>query len=52
MSTTTGYPTYNLTAMSKEEFLQNHNSEFLSQKKENIDLPKLNSMDAWLHPFL
>ena len=30
MSTTTGNPTYNLSAMSKEEILQNHNSVMLS----------------------
>ena len=30
MSTMTGNPTYNLTAMSKEEILQNHHSVMLT----------------------
>ena len=45
----TGNPTYNLTAMSKEEILQNHHSVMLtvmlafgiSLPEEDIDLPKL-----------
>ena len=45
MSTMTGNPTYNLTAMSKEEILQNHHSVMLtfgiSHPEEDIDLPKL-----------
>ena len=45
MSTTTGNPTYNLTAMSKDEILQNHRSVMLtfgiSLLEEDIDLPKL-----------
>ena len=45
MSTMTGNPTYNLTAMSKEEILQNHHSVMLtfgiSLPEEDIDLPKL-----------
>ena len=45
MSTMTGNPTYNLTAMSKEEILQNHRSVMLtfgiSLPEEYIDLPKL-----------
>ena len=46
MSTTTWNPTYNLSAMSKEEILQNHNSiNMLSfgiyLSEEDIDLPKL-----------
>ena len=47
MSTMTGNPThmYNLTAMSKEEILQNHHSVMLtfgiSLLEEDIDLPKL-----------
>ena len=45
MSTMTGDPTYNLTAMSKEEILQNHHSVMLtfgiSLPAEDIDLPKL-----------
>ena len=45
MSTMTGNPTYNLTAMSKDEILQNHYSEMLtfgiSLPEEDIDLPKL-----------
>ena len=45
MSTMTGNPTYNLTAMSKEEVLQNHHSVMLtfgiSLPEEDIDLPKL-----------
>ena len=40
-----GNPTYNLTAMSKEEILQNHHSVMLtfgiSLPEEDIDLPKL-----------
>ena len=45
MSTMTGNPTYNLTAMSKDEILQNHHSVMLtfgiSFPEEDIDLPKL-----------
>ena len=45
MSTMTGNPTYNLTAMSKEEILQNHHSVMLtfgiSLPEEDIDLSKL-----------
>ena len=45
MSTMTGNPTYNLTAMSKDEILQNHHSAILtcriSLPEEDIDLPKL-----------
>ena len=45
MSTMTGNPTYNLTAMSKDEILQNHHSLMLtfgiSFPEEDIDLPKL-----------
>ena len=45
MSTMTGNPTYNLTAMSKEEILQNHHSAMLtfgiSLPEVDIDLPKL-----------
>ena len=45
MSTMTGNPTYNLTAMSKDESLQNHHSVMLtfgiSLPEEDIDLPKL-----------
>ena len=45
MSTMTGNPTYNLTAMSKEEILQNHHSVMLtfgiSLPADDIDLPKL-----------
>ena len=45
MSTMTGNPTYNLSAMSKEEILQNHHSVMLifgiSLPEEDIDLPKL-----------
>ena len=45
MSTMTGNPTYNLTAMSKDEILQNHRSVMLtfgiSLPEEDIDLPKL-----------
>ena len=45
MSTMTGNPTYNLTAMSKKEILQNHHSVMLtfgiSHPEEDIDLPKL-----------
>ena len=45
MSTMAGNPTYNLTAMSKEEIQQNHNSVRLtfgiSLPEEDIDLPKL-----------
>ena len=45
MSTMTGNPTYNLTAMSKDEILQNHHSVMLtfgiSLPEEDIDLPKL-----------
>ena len=44
MSTMTGNPTYNLTAMSKDEILQNHRSVMLtfgiSLPKEDIDLHK------------
>ena len=44
MSTMTGNPTYNLTAMFKEEILQNHHSVMLtfgiSLPEEDIDLPK------------
>ena len=45
MSTMIGNPTYNLTAMSKDEILQNHHSMMLtfgiSLQEEDIDLPKL-----------
>ena len=45
MSTMTGNPTNNLTAMSKDEILQNHRSVMLtfgiSLPEEGIDLPKL-----------
>ena len=45
MSTITGNPTDNLTAMSKDEILQNHHSVMLtfgiSLPEEGIDLPKL-----------
>ena len=45
MSTMTGNPTYNLTAMSKEDILQKHHSVMLtfgiSLQEEDIDLPKL-----------
>ena len=45
MSTMTGNPTYNLTAMSKDEILQNHRSVILtfgiSLPEKDIDLPKL-----------
>ena len=45
MSTMTRNPTYNLTAMSKDEILQNHRSVMLtfgiSLPEEDIDLPKL-----------
>ena len=45
MSTMTGNPTYNLTAISKEEILQNHHSVMLTfgifLPEEDIDLPKL-----------
>ena len=45
MSTMTGNPTYNLTAMSKEEILQNHHSVVLTfgifLPEEDINLPKL-----------
>ena len=45
MSTMTGNPTYNLTAMSKDEILQNHHSVMLtlgiSLPEEDIDIPKL-----------
>ena len=45
MSTMTRNPTYNLTAMSKDEILQNHHSVMLtfgiSLPKKDIDLPKL-----------
>ena len=45
MSTMTGNPTNNLTAMSQEEILQNHRSVMLtfgiSLPEEDIDLPKL-----------
>ena len=45
LNTMTGNPTYNLTAMSKVEILQNHNSVMLtfgiSLPEEDIDLPKL-----------
>ena len=45
MSTMTGNPTYNLTAMLKEEILQNHHSVMLTfgifLPEEDIDLPKL-----------
>ena len=45
MSTMAGNPTYNLTAMSKNELLQNHRSVMLrfgiSLPEEDIDLPKL-----------
>ena len=44
-STMTGNPTYNLTAMSKDEILQNHHSVMLtfgiSLPEGDIDLPKL-----------
>ena len=45
MSATTGNPTYSLTAMSKEEFLQNHHSVMLAFRisllEDNFDLPNL-----------
>ena len=45
MSTMTGNHTYNLTAMSKDEILQNHRSVMqtfgISLPEEDIDLPKL-----------
>ena len=45
MSTMTGKPTYNLTAMSKDEILQNHHLVMLtfgiSLPEEDIDLPNL-----------
>ena len=44
MSTMTGNPTYNLTAMSKEEILQNNSVMLtfeISLSEEDIDLPKL-----------
>ena len=45
VSTMTGNPTYNLTAMSKDKLLQNHHSVMLtfgiSLPEEDIDLPKL-----------
>ena len=45
MSTMTGNPTYNLTAMSKQEILQNHHLVMLtfgiSLPEKDIDLPKL-----------
>ena len=45
MGTVSGNPTYNLTAMSKEEILQNHHLVMLtfgiSLPEEDIDLPKL-----------
>ena len=45
MSAMTRNPTYNLTAMSKDEILQNHHSVMLtfriSLPEEDIDLPKL-----------
>ena len=45
MNTMTGNATYNLTAMSKDEILQNHRSVMLtfgiSLLEEDIDLPKL-----------
>ena len=45
MSTMTGNPTYNLTAMSKDEILHNHHSVMLtfgiSLPEDDIDLPKL-----------
>ena len=45
MSTMTGNPTYNLTAMSKDEILQNHHLVMLvfgiSLPEEDMDLPKL-----------
>ena len=45
MSTMTGNPTYNLTAMSKVEILQDHRSVMLtfgiSLPEEDVDLPKL-----------
>ena len=45
MSTTTGNLTYNLTAMSKEDILQNHNSVMLSfgisLSEKDIALPEL-----------
>ena len=45
MSTMTGNPTYNLTAISKDEILQNYRSVMLtfgiSLPEEDIDLPKL-----------
>ena len=44
MSTMTGNPTYNLTAMSKDEILQNHHSVMLTfgiyLPEEDTDLPK------------
>ena len=52
MSTMTGNPTYNLTAMSKDEILQNHHSVMLtfgiSLRKEDTDLPKLYCRPRWL----
>ena len=45
MNTMTGNPTYNLTAMSKNQILQNHHSVMLtlgiSLPEEDSDLPKL-----------
>ena len=45
MSTMTGNPTYNLTAISKDEILQNHRSVMLtfgiSLQDDDIDIPKL-----------
>ena len=45
MSTMTGNPTYNITAMSKDEILQNHRSVMLTfgiaLPEEAIDFPKL-----------
>ena len=45
MSTTTGNPTFNLTAMSKDEILQNHHSMMLTfgicLSEEDIYLSKL-----------
>ena len=45
ISTMIGNPTYTLTAMSKEEILQNHHSVMLtfgiSLPEEDIDLPKV-----------
>ena len=45
VSTMTGNPTYSLTAMSKDEILQNHHSVMLTfgipLSEEDIDLPKL-----------